>query len=77
MKIQGVEIPRVVIDACITRMKSATFQAADIASVAIQQMPRKSLDRESMSMRVAAALIQKYRKLDRLSLKYPVWTWIP
>lgn len=75
MKIQGVEIDQTVIDACVRRMKSAPFRAADISTIVDPFLASKGCA-GWIGTRVANALIQKYRKLDKISLQYPVWTWV-
>jgi hypothetical protein len=63
------------LNACIARMKSEPFRAADIALIAEQNGVPKD-----PAYRVADRLIQKFRKSRNVTVnynhQYPTWTWV-
>jgi hypothetical protein len=65
------------LDACISRMKSAPFRAADIQQAAEQVGVPSATESWIISARVADRLIQKFRKSGNIKIsKYPTWTWV-
>jgi hypothetical protein len=73
MQIHEHKIEESTLHACINRMKSAPFKAADIALVAEQNgVPHEP------AYRVADRLIQMLRKKKNIKVgaPYPTWTWV-
>ena len=73
MKIHELEIEESTLLACIGRMKTAPFKAADIALVAeTHGVPHEP------AYRVADRLIQRQRKARNIHITqpYPTWVWI-
>lgn len=73
MKINKHKIEDVVLGACVKRMKSLPFKAADIEAVAeVYGVPKW------VACRVADRLIQRHRKAGSVKVgsPYPTWTWV-
>jgi len=78
MIVNGYDVPQVVIDACITRMKKAPFRAYQIAEVAHEVA--SVMDARDIGGHVAASIadriIQRLRRERKIKIKsYPLWTW--
>lgn len=73
MKINGIEINQVVIEAVIERMKAEAFKASELEAVAVKLgVPT----REGTAMRVADRLIQREKKAGNIALSRPYWAWV-
>jgi zona occludens toxin (predicted ATPase) len=68
MQIHDTVITQAQLDACIARMQSEPFKAADITNVAIQAGVPRFEGYEFIAHRVADRLIQKHRKLGKIKI---------
>lgn len=70
MKINGIEIPPEVIDACLERMRLERFRCLDIIDAARNFKATTALE----YTRIANRLIQRERKAKRIrAVDYPYW----
>ena len=71
MKVDGIEIPPEVIDACLERMRSGRFRCSDI----IEAARNSGVQTAGLEYtRIADRLIQRERKAKRIkAVEYPYW----
>ena len=75
MKIYGIEITEVQIEACLKRMRShGEFMAGDIAAHVVDRIAdANSSVRENVAYRLADRLIQRERKAGRIKYDGKYW----